>query len=601
MKRTKSLVSAAIAASLLAACGGGASMLPSSLRPADTTQVRDQSKGKARVEIRIPRHRKRRGHFVSPNTASMSIAANGKSLGKYALTPSSKGCTTDGGSTQCSFTVGVPTGKVNFAVVLYDKANAVLSQGNVTSNVTAGTLAVIPLVLSGVVNSIKVSLGDAHPNAGTATSVAVYVTAYDASGAAIVGPGSYNKAVALSNSDSSGITSLSKTTADGPSAKIALAYNGKSMLSATIGASSAGVAPSSVKSATFEPTPAVVASYSLPAALGLGTSPYAITGGPDGNVWITTQRCDFCGPGSGSNAIVVMSTAGTVIHQYVAGTTPNLTANGTFQGIATGPDGNVWFTDYTNHAVGKIDGSGNVTEYSTAAMCPNRIVAGSDGALWFTSYCTSDVGRVTVGGTVTSNAIAGASTQFNGIIAGKGGNLYAVDRGNNEIWQLKIAAGAVSSASSVSIPDTENGQSNADLTGIAQTNDGQLWFTNQNCPPETIGSIVINPTSFASSTVHEFNANQGCSEPSYMTAVPGASELFIAMWDYPVIDRLIPTTPGNKPDLKDFAFQTVTPNGVAQQTFDVTIGPDGDVWATTHSSSSGYYAGQTINVVKMAY
>ena len=30
-----------------------------------------------------------------------------------------------------------------------------------------------------------------------------------------------------------------------------------------------------------------------------------------------------------------------------------------------GPDGNVWFADYTNNAVGKITTAGTITEYTT--------------------------------------------------------------------------------------------------------------------------------------------------------------------------------------------------------------------------------------------
>src|SRR5579862_9353220 len=245
----------ATAAMLVAGCSGNGSAIPAMVGPAvggaTSLQSAHREKAHARVEIRIPRHR-RRSRFVSPNTQSMTLSINGKTPVTYALTPASPGCTTLDGATQCVFTTLIPSGTDTFSVATFstpDATGPALSFGTVVQSVAPGTLAAIPLTLEGMVKSIKVALGNSAPPAGTAATERVYVTAYDPSGAAIIGPGSYGNAITLSDSDSSGITTLSTTSVTAPSQKVTLAYTGHSILSATIGATATNVSPLNVTTA----------------------------------------------------------------------------------------------------------------------------------------------------------------------------------------------------------------------------------------------------------------------------------------------------------------------------------------------------------------
>jgi hypothetical protein len=64
--------------------------------------------------------------------------------------------------------------------------------------------------------------------------------------------------------------------------------------------------------------------------------------------------------------------------------------------IATGPDGNLWFTESAASKIAKITPAGAVTEYSVAPnTVPSGITAGPDGNLWFTEMQTSKIGRIT--------------------------------------------------------------------------------------------------------------------------------------------------------------------------------------------------------------
>jgi virginiamycin B lyase len=57
-------------------------------------------------------------------------------------------------------------------------------------------------------------------------------------------------------------------------------------------------------------------------------------------------------------------------------------------GIATGPDGAVWFTEMHGIRIGRITTEGEVSAYPlpTADAGPTIIAAGPDGGLWFTEH-----------------------------------------------------------------------------------------------------------------------------------------------------------------------------------------------------------------------
>jgi len=83
--------------------------------------------------------------------------------------------------------------------------------------------------------------------------------------------------------------------------------------------------------------------------------------------------------------------------------------------IASGPDGNLWFTEsYLGKNIGRITPSGAVTEFPVGGA-QGAIAAGPDGALWFTP-----VSRITTAGVVTSfPGVAGTD-----ITAGPDGGLW---------------------------------------------------------------------------------------------------------------------------------------------------------------------------------
>ena len=67
-------------------------------------------------------------------------------------------------------------------------------------------------------------------------------------------------------------------------------------------------------------------------------------------------------------------------------------------GITAGPDGNLWFTEYSTSKIGKITTNGAITEFAAPASTYS-ITAGPDGNLWFTETntynTTPKIGKIT--------------------------------------------------------------------------------------------------------------------------------------------------------------------------------------------------------------
>jgi sugar lactone lactonase YvrE len=83
--------------------------------------------------------------------------------------------------------------------------------------------------------------------------------------------------------------------------------------------------------------------------------------------------------------------AAPAVNEFTGGVTAGFSAGGTPDGIAAGPDGNLWFTERTNPGrVARITPAGVVTEFTggvtpgfTVNGQPRGIAAGPDGNLWF--------------------------------------------------------------------------------------------------------------------------------------------------------------------------------------------------------------------------
>jgi streptogramin lyase len=126
--------------------------------------------------------------------------------------------------------------------------------------------------------------------------------------------------------------------------------------------------------------------------LSFSTDPYGITNGPDGNLWFVAY---------GSNTIDVMSTSGTLLQQYPVAAAAGGGGLGQLEDITVGSDKNLYFTAQTGY-IGEITTNGVVTARAvsnTVATVPGAsgpqplaIASGPDGNIWFTDPWTDSIG-----------------------------------------------------------------------------------------------------------------------------------------------------------------------------------------------------------------
>jgi virginiamycin B lyase len=117
------------------------------------------------------------------------------------------------------------------------------------------------------------------------------------------------------------------------------------------------------------------------------STPGGITAGPDGAVWFT----EFSTVGRVTSAEVITEHPLLLSYQLDG-----------LGGIATGPDGALWFTSSTNKIV-RITTAGAVTTFAvpTPTADPDGIALGPDGALWFTEAGAGKIGRITTSGQIS--------------------------------------------------------------------------------------------------------------------------------------------------------------------------------------------------------
>jgi virginiamycin B lyase len=182
--------------------------------------------------------------------------------------------------------------------------------------------------------------------------------------------------------------------------------------------------------------------------------------GPDGNLWISSLGGVIYRMGSGGSYLTfsvpsgsidisagspdgnLWFTDGTIAHINTSGTgytsfkTP--TANAGTNGIAMGPDTNLWVTEPNLPGIGRCTITGAVTEFqiTTPAAYPYFIAAGPDGNIWFTDVGTTQaVGRITPTGAITEFPLSSGSNPY-GIVAGPDGNVWYADNGGSQIGRF---------------------------------------------------------------------------------------------------------------------------------------------------------------------
>lgn len=193
-------------------------------------------------------------------TSFNGTPATGESAVTFKTTATAPGCALSGAVLLCTETVAAIAGSDIFTVTAFDGNGNTLAEGQVQVNAARGTTTAAPIALSGTVASIAVLLPSSPIGVlgGPSVTIPVSVIAKDSTGATIMG--TYNNPITVTDSDTSGNTTLSATTIGDSSTSVTLAYNGRAIAPAGISATAANVAPSAVTGATFTPNADVTTS-----------------------------------------------------------------------------------------------------------------------------------------------------------------------------------------------------------------------------------------------------------------------------------------------------------------------------------------------------
>jgi streptogramin lyase len=278
--------------------------------------------------------------------------------------------------------------------------------------------------------------------------------------------------------------------------------------------------------------------------------PFDITAGPDGNLWFT----EFT---PGIRTIGRITPEGAITEFPL----PANPANGPF-GIAAGPDGNLWFTlsplaDLPgNSAIGRIT-TGGVAATDVPlpdGSAPLGIAAGPDGNLWFVLAGTNAIGRVTTSGVVTQFTIPTALSSPAAIAAGADGNLWFTELDANKIGRI------TTSGVFTEFPIPTPGSQPAEITAGP---DGAIWFNE--LAANQIGRIT------SSGIISEFPVPTPNAFPEGGEIAAGLDgNLWFTENSANKIGRI--TTSGV---VTEFAVPTANsgPSAIAK-------GPDGNIWFT---------------------
>ncbi|MBV8689884.1 MAG: hypothetical protein JOZ59_07255 [Candidatus Eremiobacteraeota bacterium] len=427
---------------LLAGCGGG---MPRGAKSAPPASVKTVAVAFHIVPTKQGSSVGRRPKYVSGATLSASIDVSAAGVPP---TTTIIRCYRPAG---CSGNVDAPVATDTFSVKLYDDEVAqghLLSAGSTTQTIVQDQANSVNITFDGVPAKVSALAFDMpNPLIGMHAAINVTVTAVDAAGFTILGPGNYNPPIVLALTDPSGATSLSETTVTSPNDVVTLSYDGAAKIVATVTAAVQGGAVD--QTAIFEPAN-VSAEYTDPTPEGF---PNDIVQGPDGALWFTDGL-----------TVGRITTTG-VITKY-----PTI---GAPSGITVGPDGALWFAESLNsRQYGRIDpADGSLTEYAISVppvgtFTVARLAFGADGLLYLTDDGTDPGVYAVVPATGTVVKKYTFASKPAGIVAGPDGNMWVGLTGSVARIGLVGGLGLVSTFPTSGLV--------VELTAGA---DGNVWFT----------------------------------------------------------------------------------------------------------------------------
>jgi streptogramin lyase len=194
------------------------------------------------------------------------------------------------------------------------------------------------------------------------------------------------------------------------------------------------------------------------------SEPFGIATGADGNLW-------FAEDNGSSPSISSIKADGTGYTKHLLLPVQSGTNNGWESpfGVTIGPDGNIWVGDDNSHPdgnIGKVTAAGVISTFFANHQFTNFGSAGLDGNVWFSECSTNALSSVTTGGTVTGFSVSGA-TNIQGMTLGPDGNIWFTDLGTKKVGNVVSGVATLVSGALTNQPSTAD--------DITAGSDGNLW------------------------------------------------------------------------------------------------------------------------------
>jgi streptogramin lyase len=309
-----------------------------------------------------------------------------------------------------------------------------------------------------------------------------------------------------------------------------------------------------------------ITEFALPASG--GQAPQGIAAGPDGNLWFAMT---YFAPGIG-----MINPTTDAITEF-----PSENSNDFPEEVAAGPDGSVWFTGFNavaeSHYVGTINPTtGAYSEFTIENVgsgngSPRGITAGPDGNLWFTDPYGNAIGMISpTTHVITEFALPTPNADPRGIAVGPDGNLWFAEWHANQIGMINPTTHAITE---FAVPTA--GSQPFFITAGA---DGNLWFTEYNA--NQIGEI--DPTTHAIAEFAVPTANAGLAG-----ITPGANG---NLW---FIEQAVGQIGEINPATHAVTEFTVPYSGTSP--YEITAGPDESIWFSDDAPPTGAIGVDTLN------
>ncbi len=269
-----------------------------------------------------------------------------------------------------------------------------------------------------------------------------------------------------------------------------------------------------------------------------------IVAGPDGNMWFIDEN---------ASSLVRTNMTGGIKEFRLTAVTGNAVS------MAVGADGKFYIGDESTSIV-QATTSGASKAFSIPSgdnTSLGGLALGPEGDVWFTEF--NHVAKITPSGTITEFAYPSGSNQYGGITAGADGNMWFAESAQNAIGRIVPATGKITM---FPIPVS------CIPTAMVLAKDNAVWFACLTSPP-TIGRITKSGTITTYNIGGTFNSNEtesfcarGPDGQPWCASGDDGTVIRVNVASHTATTFTPPLSPGARPDA-------------------VAAGPDGNVWVDT--------------------